>query len=54
MAYLRPVREDELVEWLLANGFAEAESGFGHVSAEELAQKLIDRFDVLTMSQLPQ
>lgn len=53
MSYFRPVREEELISWLLENGLAEEESGFGHVSAEELAQKLIDRFDVLTLSKSP-
>lgn len=52
--YLRPVRQEEMVEWLLENGFAEEQSGFGHVSAEELAQELIKKFEILHYSHKAQ
>lgn len=53
MSYYRETRKDELVAWLLEKGYAEEESGFGHVSADELAEALIQRFDVLTTSDTP-
>jgi hypothetical protein len=37
---------DELVKWLLAEGFAEQEPGFGHVTANELADDLLKRYEV--------
>jgi hypothetical protein len=51
--YIRPIKQPELVKWLLDNGFAEEESGHGHVDAETLAQALITRFDVLTQAKDP-
>lgn len=51
--YIRPVKQVELVKWLLANGFAEEEPGFGHVDAETLAEALRARFDVLTEAKDP-
>ena len=53
MSYYRPIRKDELAAWLLQKGYAEAESGYGHVSADELAEALIERFDVLFTSNSP-
>ena len=53
MSYYRPARKDELVKWLLDNGFAEEKSGYGHVSAEELAAALIDAFDVMGSFRSP-
>ena len=53
MAYVRPVKKHELVEWLLGNGYAEEESGYGHVSAEELAEALIDEFDLVKAFRTP-
>lgn len=47
MSYYREVRLDELTAWLLEKGFAEEKSGYGHVSAEELATAILDRFDVM-------
>lgn len=35
---------EELAAWLLENGFAEERRGYGHVSAEELAEALTDAF----------
>lgn len=54
MSYLRPVRQSELVEWLLAKGFAEEQPGFGHVDAEELAAELIKKFEILHYSHQAQ
>lgn len=53
MSYLRPIRLEELTDWLLENGLAEEEAGYGHVDAATLAQKLIDKFDILTYSKTP-
>ena len=50
MSYLRPVRHEELVEWLLANSFAEELPGYGHVDANELATALIRKFEILHYS----
>lgn len=50
MSYLRPIRQEELVEWLLEKGYAEERPGFGHVDAEELAQELIRKFEILHYS----
>lgn len=50
MSYLRPVKLEELKTWLLEKGFAEEESGFGHVDAETLAEALMDRFEIITKS----
>jgi hypothetical protein len=41
------MRIDELIAWLLERGYAEEKSGYGHVSAEELATALVETFDVL-------
>ncbi len=41
--YLRPVRLSELAQWLLDNEF-------DTMNADTLAQKLIDKFDILTYS----
>lgn len=48
MSYIRPIKLEELIQWLLENGFAEEKPGYGHVDAETLAQALINRFDVIT------
>lgn len=53
MAYFRAMRVDELVAWLLEKGYAEETSGYGHVSAEELAAALVDAFDVLGYASTP-
>lgn len=47
MSYLRPVKHEELVAWLLERGYAEEKSGYGHVSADELAAALIETFDLI-------
>lgn len=51
MSYLRPIRKDELTTWLLENGPEDA--GYWDVDAPALAQKLIDKFDILTYSNTP-
>lgn len=51
MSYLRPIRQEELVAWLLYKGYAEEHAGFGHVDAEELAAELIKKFEILHYSQ---
>ncbi len=35
---------EELCNWLLENGYAEDKPGYGHVTAEELADALLDNF----------
>lgn len=35
-----------LAEWLLVNGFAEEKRGYGHVSAEDLAEALLETFEI--------
>lgn len=47
MSYYRPVRVEELVAWLLAKGYAEESSGYGHVSAQDLAEALTEKYDML-------
>jgi hypothetical protein len=47
MSYVRPARKDEVVAWLLENGFAEENSGYGHVSADELAAALVEKWDLV-------
>lgn len=54
MSYLRSIRVDELRKWLLEKGYAEAEAGYGHVTADELAQALVDKFDILVVSTTQQ
>jgi hypothetical protein len=48
--YLRPIRHEELVAWLLENSFAEELPGYGHVDADELARELIKKFEILHYS----
>ena len=43
MSYLRPIRKEELIEWLEAIDY-EA------LLIEDFAQKLIDKFDMLVVS----
>lgn len=43
MSYVRPIRVDELIKWIKDNGYDE-------VSAETLAQALVDTFDIITTS----
>jgi hypothetical protein len=40
------VRPELLAEWLLVNGFAEEKRGYGHVSAEDLAEALLETFEI--------
>ena len=40
------VRLELLAEWLLVNGFAEEKRGYGHVSAEDLAEALLERYEI--------
>lgn len=35
-----------LADWLVANGLAEKERGYGHASGEDIAEKLLAAFDV--------
>lgn len=37
---------DGLVNWLLDNGYAEDKAGYGHVSAEELADALLECYEM--------
>lgn len=53
MSYYRPARRDEVIAWLLDNGFAEEQSGYGHVSAEELADALLARFELVGTFRSP-
>lgn len=46
MSYYREIRIDELTKWLIENGV----DGYTETTAEELAQRLLDRFDILTFS----
>lgn len=50
IVYLRPVKLEELTNWLLTKGYAEEKPGYGHVDAETLAKALIEKFDVLIES----
>lgn len=47
MSYIRPIKQAELVKWLLDRGYAEEQPGYGHVDAEELAAALIAQFDLI-------
>ena len=35
---------EQLIRWLLDNGYAEEYEGYGHVSAERLADALLDQY----------
>lgn len=35
-----------LAQWLLDNGYAEEQSGYGHVSAEDLAEALFEHYHI--------
>lgn len=50
MSYYREVKKNELVAWLLDNGLAEPQPGYGHVDADTLADKLLTKFDILMHS----
>lgn len=41
-----PVEINYLERWLLDMGFAEEKPGYGHVDAKELAQALVNHFDI--------
>lgn len=43
---IEEVRHDLLSEWLLMGGYAEAERGYGHVSADDLATALLNTFEM--------
>lgn len=34
--------KDEFIDWLLRHGFAEERRGYGHATAEDIAEKLWD------------
>lgn len=38
---------EELAAWLLDNGYAEEKPGYGHVTAEELAEALLKQFTMV-------
>jgi hypothetical protein len=40
------MNKDVLATWLLVHGFAEEVRGYGHVSADELAEALLEWFNV--------
>lgn len=46
MSYIRLVRLEELSKWLQENGLTEPE-------AEDLADRLIERYDILTAAKNP-
>lgn len=48
--YVRPVKLEELTNWLLAKGYAEEKPGYGHVDADTLAKALTEAFEVLIHS----
>lgn len=37
---------ERIIKWLLDNGYAEEQRGYGHVSAEDLADALLAEFHV--------
>lgn len=41
---------DELIAWLLDEGYAEQRPGYGHVTAEDLADALLERFEITAKS----
>lgn len=47
MSYIRPAKKSEVVAWLLTHGYAEEQPGYGHVSADELAEALISEWDLI-------
>lgn len=51
MSYVRPIRKDELVEWLHAH-FPEFDDSLD-VDPDLLATELIEAFDVITTSHKP-
>lgn len=36
----------ELAKWLLGGGYAEEKPGYGHVSADDLAEALLGSFEI--------
>jgi hypothetical protein len=40
------VTSEELQAWLLKQGYAEEERGHGHVTAEVLADALLDKYSI--------
>lgn len=53
MSYIRPAKKAEVVAWLLHHGYAEELSGYGHVSADELAEALITEWDLVGVFARP-
>jgi hypothetical protein len=39
------INQESLAKWLVEEGLAEAERGYGHASGEEVAAKLAERFE---------
>lgn len=38
---------EQLANWLTENGYAEDDPGFGHVCGEELAEALLNQFEII-------
>lgn len=38
--------QDLLADWLIANGFAEAQRGYGHATGEDIAEAMMEVFDI--------
>ena len=47
MSYVRPVKRKELIDWLLSLGY------LNESFVDDLADDLIERFDVITTSAQP-
>lgn len=53
MSYVRPAKVEEVVKWLLENGYAEEQAGFGHADADTLANALVDKWDLVGVFSRP-
>lgn len=51
MTTLRPIEKDELVAWLYTLGVSDNAEYHQGPTAEYLAEKLLDRFDISTYSK---
>lgn len=38
--------KEALTRWLLANGYGEELRGYGHATAEDIAEALLDNFNI--------
>ncbi len=41
------MNRNELIKWLLAEGMAEEQRGIGHVTADDLADALLERYEII-------